>query len=283
MTLDAAAAGVNGGLGLARGPTGDGVGVDAVVLVPTHAAGLGRGCNARWGTPRASGRGARTRGADGRRCDRRAPAGHPRRTQAQCCCPCRMPKACARRSSRQRRRSRRRSPRPCCHLSPPAARGPRWELWLAADARVPLARAQRIEREIDAARAGKATTAAGGAGAAGPAADRARPATDDAIGPDPAQQAALEPRLGAAALAGDARGRRPRRRRRRPRGCGNRALRSVLSARGIAIGEVERAARRHETTLQPGLARVLSPQPSAAAGGSAAPAVRSMPASASPE
>ena len=131
-----------------------------------------------------------------------------------------------------------------------ATSGPGWELWLAADARVPLARAQRIEREIDAARQEGDDPLRVVPALQGLPPIALGPATDDAIGPDPAQQAALEAQAWAlqrwratrvdVVLAGvdDARA-----------DAWEQALRSVLSARGIAIGEVERR-RGGEATLQ---------------------------------
>ncbi len=122
-----------------------------------------------------------------------------------------------------------------------ATSGPGWELWLAADARVPLARAQRIEREIEAARQEGDDPLRVVPALQGLPSIALGPATDDAIGPDPAQQAALEAQAWAlqrwratrvdVVLAGvdDARA-----------DAWEQALRSVLSARGIAIGEVER-------------------------------------------
>ncbi|HMT38870.1 MAG TPA: DUF389 domain-containing protein, partial [Thermomonas sp.] len=253
-TLDAAAAGVNGRVSALRvDTTGDGVGVDAVVLVPTHAAGLEarlqRTLGERLGRPVAvrvrevltadDATVARQQGtlAELKRSVLALQDAESVRAQKQQAAQAQQARVTAALLPYLGRLQR-------------ATSGPGWELWLAADARVPLARAQRIEREIDAARQEGDDPLRVVPALQGLPPIALGPATDDAIGPDPRQQAALEAQAWAlqrwratrvdVVLAGvdDARA-----------DAWEQALRSVLSARGIAIGEVERR-RGGEATLQ---------------------------------
>ena len=253
-TLDAAAAGVNGRVSALRVDTaGDGVGVDAVVLVPTHAAGLEarlqRTLGERLGRPVAvrvrevltadDATVARQQGtlAELKRSVLALQDAESVRAQKQQAAQAQQARVTAALLPYLGRLQR-------------ATSGPGWELWLAADARVPLARAQRIEREIDGARQEGDDPLRVVPALQGLPPIALGPATDDAIGPDPAQQAALEAQAWAlqrwratrvdVVLAGvdDARA-----------DAWEQALRSVLSARGIAIGEVERR-RGGEATLQ---------------------------------
>ena len=253
-TLDAAAAGVNGRVSALRvDTTGDGVGVDAVVLVPTHAAGLEarlqRTLGERLGRPVAV-RVREVLTADD------ATVARQQGTLAELKRSVLALQDAESVRAQKLQAAQAQQARVTAALLPYLGRlqratgGPGWELWLAADARVPLARAQRIEREIDAARQEGDDPLRVVPALQGLPPLALGPATDDAIGPDPAQQAALEAQAWAlqrwratrvdVVLAGvdDARA-----------DAWEQALRSVLSARGIAIGEVERR-RGGEATLQ---------------------------------
>jgi hypothetical protein len=293
-TLDAAAAGVNGRVSALRvDTTGDGVGVDAVVLVPTHAAGLEarlqRTLGERLGRPVAvrvrevltadDATVARQQGtlAELKRSVLALQDAESVRAQKQQAAQAQQARVTAALLPYLGRLQR-------------AASGPGWELWLAADARVSLARAhadRKRHRRRVAGRRGCCT--AGGASApAGHCRDRAvGPATDDAIGADPRSRLALEARLGRLqSLARVARARRPRLRTMRSRGCmGTARLRErAVGARHRAWAKWNASASGEARLQLQACAGTLNPrgaQPSAAGRRfRAAPGVRSMAASA---
>ena len=248
-TLDAAAAGINGRVSALRVDTAtEAVAVDAVMLVPAHAGGmearLQSALEGRLGRPVSvrvrevltadDATVAREQGtlAELKRSVLALQDAESLRTQRQQAALAQQARISA-------------ALLPYLGKLQRSSDGTHWELQLAAEARVPLPRAQRIEREINASRQEGDSPLLVVPALQGLPPIPIAPATDDAPGPDPAQQAALEAQAWAlqrwraarvdVVVAGldDARAE-----------AWERALRGALSAHGVALGTLER--RRSE-------------------------------------